>query len=283
MVLGLDSVLGEDSSAPAPTKSETKSPAASWLREITRLPPGPFAKIRPVRLTFELGWKNKIHAGKITVSVHESEKDHQRLYLGEARGGTTGLARLLWPYDVQAKSVVDRESLRPRLFELQEKERNKLNSYRIRFEAKRLICDTTRTHKKRNGGLPLKSEYKFYHDFGQDILSAIFYVRSQPLKQEDQVSMVVTPFNRPYLTKFQVTGRETRKIDRKVYQTIRLNAGIGKIRNDFSVEPYSKVKKITVWITDDAYRFPLELQAEVFVGYVSARLTSREWLDSAPH
>ena len=44
------------------------------------------------------------------------------------------------------------------------------------------------------------------------------------------------------------------------------------------MELYSKIEKATLWITDDTYRLPLELQADIAVGYISARLTDRKWL-----
>ncbi len=265
---------------PLPSVPEKKTPVnTGWLKTITRIPPGPYAKIRPVELGFDLGWKNKINAGKFTISVKESKQNDQDVYLGEATGQTTGLARLLWPYDVQARSFVDHKTLRPKLFELKEKERNKVNDYKIRFESKKLVCNMTRINKKVNDGKPTTGVYQFHHDFVQDILSAIFYVRSQPLAQGEKVSLMIAPFNKPYLTKFQVTGREMHKLNKQKHKTIRLNVEISKILPDFSLGTYSKVKRITLWITDDEYRFPLELQAEVFVGYVTASLTSRKWLD----
>ena len=252
---------------------------AAWLKKLTRKPPGPHAKIRPVTLNFDLGWKNKLNAGKFTVTINESAQNNQPIYIGEAVGKTTGMARLLWPYDVQAKAYVNQQSLRPKIFELKEKERNQAGEYKIRFEPDKLVCDMTLRHKKKNKGKPSTSNYQFHHDFLHDILSAIFYVRSQELTQNEELSLMISPYNKPYLANFKVTGREKHKTNKKTHKTIRLNLEIKKIRPDFSLGSYSKVKKITLWITDDEYRFPLELQAEVFVGYVTASLTSRKWLD----
>ncbi len=261
-----------------PSSSEKTESETAWMDTITRTPPGPFAKIRPVSLSFDLGWKNRVKAGKLTVSVKESKQDDQLIYLGEATGKTTGMARLLWPYDVQATSLVDHGSLRPKTFLLREKEYNKTNQYSIRFDSEKLVCDMMRINKKKNQGEPVNTVYQFDHDFVQDLLSAVFYVRSQPLEKGDKISLMVAPFNKPYLAKFQVIGREKHRLKRKNHETIKLNIEISKIEHDLSLKPYTKVKKISLWITDDEYRFPLELQAEVFVGYVTASLTSRKWL-----
>ena len=253
--------------------------AAPWLKTLTRKPPGPYAGIRPVQLAFDLGWKNKINAGKFTVTIKETRRNGQPIYIGEASGKTTGMARLLWPYDVQAKAYVNRKSLRPEIFELKEKERNRINQYRMRFEPDKLVCDMIWSNPKKNGGKPRTGTYQFHHDFLHDILSAVFYIRSQELAQNEKVSLMISPFNKPYLANFKVIGREKHKTRRKTHKTIKLDVTINKIRPDYSLGTYSKVKKISLWITDDEYRFPLELQAEVFVGYVTASLTSRKWLD----
>jgi hypothetical protein len=91
--------------------------------------------------------------------------------------------------------------------------------------------------------------------------------------------MVVTPFNCPYLTELRVMGRESRRIKGKVYDTIRLDVRVGKINTDLSIKTYDRIKQTSLWVSDDEYRLPLELQSQISVGFVSARLTHQEWLD----
>ena len=91
--------------------------------------------------------------------------------------------------------------------------------------------------------------------------------------------MVVTPFNRPYLASFEVLGRESHKVKGKVYETIKLNAEIGKVNPDLTIKTYEKVKSTTLWFSDDEYRIPLELQSQLTFGYVSARLDEMTWLE----
>ena len=38
------------------------------------------------------------------------------------------------------------------------------------------------------------------------------------------------------------------------------------------------MKKATIWLSDDDFRLPLEVQADIFVGFISARMTERAWL-----
>jgi hypothetical protein len=41
---------------------------------------------------------------------------------------------------------------------------------------------------------------------------------------------------------------------------------------------YKKMKTSTIWISDDAMRLPIEMHAEIFVGYMSARMTGMKML-----
>ncbi len=253
-------------------QEETETPV--WMSEITRLPPGNHANLRPVSLGYTLDWNHRINAGKMDIAIVRDATATTKL-VGDATGSSTGFARFLFPYDFRAKSIVDQNSLRPLTFQLSEKDRNEENSYDIIFETKRQIYTTTSKRKEKT----LSNTERFKFDFGQDVLSSAFYLRSQALMDGDEVSMLVTPFNRPYLTTFKVVGRESHKVKGKTYDAIKLNAVIGKVNDDLSVKSYDKVKTTTIWFTDDEYRIPLELQSQLAFGYVSARLDELKWLE----
>ena len=176
----------------------------------------------------------------------------------------------------EAASVVRQEDLRPIAFNMKEKERNRTLDYHILFESKKLVCSTTKP--KEDGTEDSVTHLLTYkHDFGQDLFSAILYLRSLPLKDGDEIDMVVTPFNRPYLAQFKVEEHEKKKIKGEKYDTIRLSAKIGRINKDLSIQNYDKMKKATIWLSEDEFRLPLEIHADLTVGFVSARLTKREW------
>lgn len=245
-----------------------------WMKDITRLPPGKHANLRPVSLEYTLDWNNRVNAGRVDIAI-KSDAAGKRKFVSDASGSSTGFARLLFPYDFRARSIVDQKSLRPLTFQLNEKDRNEENSYDIIFESKRQIYTTT--SKRKSETLSATSRFKF--DFGQDILSSAFYLRSQPLKDGDSVTMLVTPFNRPYLATFKVVGRESHKVKGTTYEAIRLDADVGKVNTDLTIKSYEKIKRTTLWFTDDEYRIPLEMQTHLTFGYVSARLDGQKWLE----
>ena len=179
------------------TFSEEMNGPPSWMKDVTRLPPGGHANLRPVSLEYTLDWNHQVNAGRVALSINKSGENAGR-FVGDAEGRSTGFARLLYPYDFRARSIVDQNSLRPLTFQLVEKERTAENSYDIIFETKRQIYTTTSKKKEET----TSNTGRFRFDFGQDVLSSAFYLRSQPLTTGDRISMVVTPFNRPYLASF---------------------------------------------------------------------------------
>ncbi len=257
-----------------PASAQDLEGPPAWMKDVTRLPPGKHADLRPVALEYTLDWNHRINAGRVQLSVVKSRELADR-FVGDAEGRSTGFARLLYPYDFRARSIVDQNSLRPLAFQLVEKERSAENSYDIVFETKRQIYTTT--SKKKSGTISNTGRFRF--DFGQDVLSSAFYLRSQPLRNGDVITMVVTPFNRPYIATFEVLGRESHKVKGKTYAAIKLDAKIGKVNPDLSIKTYEKVRRTSLWFSDDNYRIPLELQSQLAFGYVSARLDELKWLE----
>ncbi|MEX2577880.1 MAG: DUF3108 domain-containing protein [Verrucomicrobiales bacterium] len=260
--------------AVAPASAQGEGPP-EWMENITRVPPGDHANLRSVALEYTLSWNNRINAGRVEMSVDRSGSNKGK-FVGNATGKSTGFARVLWPYDFRARSIVDEDSLRPLAFQLSERERNESNAYDIIFEPNRQLFTTTST-KKNNETETAKSRFKF--GFGHDVLSSAFYLRSQKLDQGDELSMVVSPFNKPYLAEFKVLGREKHKVKGKTYDAIKLDAEVGKINSDLTIKSYDKIKRSTLWITNDEYRIPLELQTHIAVGFISARLDDLKWLE----
>ncbi|MCB1090722.1 MAG: DUF3108 domain-containing protein, partial [Verrucomicrobiae bacterium] len=200
--------------------------------------------------------------------------------IGLAEGRSNGLARALWPYDVAAESLVDRRTLRPRLFEVVETERGKFYEYHLEFSPTRVMTRTTTLPKAgKETAEPVVSEKAYRYDFIHDVLSAVLYIRSQDLADGDVIKSVVSPFNRPYYTEFSVLEREKHKIKGDKFDAIRLGVEIRKINADRTLQTYEKMKKATIWLSDDEFRLPLEVQADIFVGYISARMTGRKWLE----
>lgn len=103
----------------------------------------------------------------------------------------------------------------------------------------------------------------------QDMLSSLYFIRVRPLEVgRDIILDVNTKKNWPLVVK--VHKRETVKTPAGKFDCFKVEP---KLRAEGIF--VAKGKSMQVWITADEHRIPVMMQAEVFIGHVSARLVSR--------
>ena len=101
----------------------------------------------------------------------------------------------------------------------------------------------------------------------QDILSALYYIRTQDLKRGKEY----------YIT--TQTGDKNYPLRVVVYDKEKVEVPAGKFKC-FVVEPFVtedagifKAKgKIWIWFTDDKYKIPVLMKSKIFIGYITAEL-----------
>lgn len=243
-----------------------------WAKDLTKEPVGPYLNVPPCELTFELGWNNFIMAGKASLSVKEAGN----YWRADATASSTGFARTLWKYDCEMTSIIERGTIHPRFLSHSETDSAENCRYRVSFEPTRAVTETTITPK-----MGTKSTSTAICPYGpmEDLLSVILYVRSQALTPQQKVTRVVQPWDKPYLTTFEVLGRDTLEFGGKKRPCIKVSVKIRKIdRSTLVLSSYKKMKTSTIWISDDPLRLPIEMHAEIFVGYMSARMTGIKML-----
>lgn len=246
--------------------------APTWNRSVTKTPLGKFPALAPCRIAYDLSWNNLVSAGTAKIRFQETAGR----WVARAEAGTNGLARALWRYDCSMASVLDAALLKSRYMEHSETDSAETVSYRVQFRAGDVMTEAKVSPK--DGTATLKHTRCPYAPV-DDLQAAILYVRSQPLAVGDAITRVVQPFDRPYLATFTVMARENRKIDETTYPTIRLDVKIRRLHpTKLELASYKKMKTATIWVSDDAWRLPVEMHAEIWVGFISARLTKREWL-----
>ncbi|MFN0076524.1 MAG: DUF3108 domain-containing protein [Prosthecobacter sp.] len=244
----------------------------AWARDLTAAPVGPYLHVPPCEITFELGWNNFIKAGTAALSVKEAGN----YWRADATASSTGFARSLWTYDCEMSSIIERASIRPRYLRHSETDSEENCRYRVSFEPHRVVTETTITPQQ--GAASTSSALCAYGPV-EDLLSVILYVRSQELRNGQKITRVVQPWDKPYLTTFEVQSRETLNFGGKQRPCIKVGIQIRKIdRATLALSAYKKMKTATIWISDDALRLPIEMHASIFVGYMSARMTGMKLL-----
>jgi hypothetical protein len=260
-------------SMPALLLAQAKTPATpSWTSSLTKTAPGSFPPLTPCRVVFDLSWNNLLSAGSAKVLMQEAGG----YQVARAEAGTSGFARSLWSYDCVMTSVMERGPLRAVFLNHSETDASETIAYKVGFSSLKVLTETLLTPK---GGAAKKSTAICPFGPVDDLQSAILYVRSQALKQGDSITRVVQPFDRPYLTTFTVVGRENRKVEGTTYPTIKLDVKIRKLdTKTLALGSFKKVKTATFWVSDDTWRLPIEMHADIFVGFISATMTKREAL-----
>ena len=240
--------------------------AANWQGTLSKEPAGNFPELRPLHASYRFGWSGLTAA---TGEVHFTKPSNDRFQL-EGTGGTSGLVRALWKLDVSYRAVANAATLNP--IETQQTEN---------YRSKRIVTDLTftnsgvtraRTEGQGSAAQTKKKQFVFPNLF--DLHSAALYLRSQPLKQGSVYRLAVYPATNAYLATVTVTGREKISVRAGTYNAIKLDLQLKRIGKHLELEPHKKFRRATIWVSDDAERLILRIEAQIFVGTVFAELQS---------
>jgi hypothetical protein len=253
--------------AQTPAAASAITPTADWPPRLHPTMPGDVQLPPSFQGVFRFGWSG-VEAGRATASVGmEGPTVHVRV-----TGGTTGLARSLWKLDAVHESRFEVAGLRPLGFEQTERySRRSIHTSATFFDggAKRLrhVQPGPAARWKTIRLEPLR-----------DVVAAMFFIRSQPLRKGETVTLLAFPGDSPYLVAVQACGRETLAFADVRREALRLDFRLQKVlmRKDELplLEPHGKFRRGSVWLSDDALRIPLRAEVEVFVGKIFGELVS---------
>lgn len=102
--------------------------------------------------------------------------------------------------------------------------------------------------------------------FTQDVLSAFYHVRNQDLIPGRRISLNITSDGRSVDTDIVVHRREKVK---SIFGTIQCLVIEPKLKGE---AVFKQSGKITIWVTDDAYKIPVKLESAVTFGSFIATL-----------
>ncbi len=239
--------------------------APDWLRSLTtNKPVGNFPSLPPLHTRYRFGWSG-VNAASVDVNFTYTGDD----YLLDAAGGTSGLARSLFPLDVRHHSAGNRKTLRPAHVSQTEKYRNETVQTSIDFKAN----EVTSLRKTFPQKTPPKPQH-FSAAPAYDLMSALLWLRSQPLNNGDHEVLVAYPSNAPYLATVKVANREKININGTERDAIKLDLSLKAIDKHLQLKQHKKFKTGRAWISDDNLRIPLRIEADIFIGYVFAELES---------
>ena len=242
----------------------------SWQKNLSKAPAGPFKKKKKSKLYYTLTWKGSIKAGETVVAFEKNNGKSSPVKV-ECSGYTSGLARKVFPYDFFLKSKYNGNTLAPIQYEIWEQNKDEAKQLYGKFRGNTVKVSEIVT--PNDTKTPVKSTETFSYPRLFDIYSSILYVGSQPLNNGDDINMLLFPFDKPYLARLKVLGREKHL----GHDCIKLDLKLNKVKSDLTLKNYEKFKKAELWITDNSDRIMVELRSEIFIGDVRTTLVKTEW------
>ena len=246
--------------------SWTGSLAANWQATLSKEQAGKFPELRPLRASYRFGWSGVTAA---TGEIHFTKPSNDRFQL-EGTGRTIGLVRALWKLDVTYRAVANSQTLAPTETQQSESYRSKKIVTHLTFTS----SGVTRARTEGEGAAAKTTTRDFRLPDLFDLHSAALYLRSQPLTQGSVYRLAVYPATNAYLAYVTVTGREKISVRAGIYNAIKLDLRLKRIGKHLELEPHKKFRRATIWVSDDAERLILRIEAQVFVGTVFAELQS---------
>jgi len=203
------------------------------------------------------------------------------MMIARSSGKSSGFARTFWKYNYKFFSAIDPRELRSQSFFSKEQDSEESLVTSNRFDKNGLLCEQRMVVFK-NGDVYDRRE-RFPYIEARDLLSTALYLRSLDWKEGDRIVELVHPFNGPYILEVTCRGKEmhSSKVNKKgEVLCYKLDIGIGKIDDDLELKNYKKFKKATMWVSDDEYRLPIHIKAEVFIGHIHTTLVKRQKLSN---
>ena len=236
----------------APARPAAKAPAAPAAAAPKKEMSVPFRAGEV--LQYDIGWSSYLTAGTATVTVREKRPSFNSVaYYIVAEGRPTPILSKLYTLYYKADTLIDAFTLLPQRGSLyvEEGKRHRMKATTFNQATRRAKYEVqTSTHVERELVLP---------GFTQDSLSALYVLRSIPMKAGDKFNMPVTDAGDVYKVQMQVVGLESLKTPLGTMNALKIVPVISAAKGE---PPHG----IAIWISDDPRRLPLKIEAQLAVG-----------------
>jgi hypothetical protein len=214
-------------------------------------------------LEYDVGWSSYLTAGTATLAIREKKPSYGSVaYYAIAEGRATGVVAALYHVYYKADTLLDVYSLLPQRGSIYGEEGRRRRMRVTRFhQAKR-----TAEYEVTPGAGPQKPIA--LPGPTHDALSLVLALRALNLREGVAVTLPVSDGGRVF--RVQATVRERRRLSTRLGQLMA-----------WRIEPVivgdageTGASKLTVWLSDDAQRWPLLMEAEMPVGKFTLTLRS---------
>lgn len=231
------------------------------LRPTSPLPFGPGE-----RISYNIRYLS-MRVGEAEVTV--SNDDARDLWPLEVRAHTRGLFNRIHRIDQEFRSHFDPDLVRATGSDLRFEEKGKLRTERVRIDGE------TAQVLIRKGG-QVTDEIREIPPDSHDILSAIFHLRTLPMKVGDEIRIPIFTGHHGWEMTAKVVKHERVDTDYANIPALVLHCRThfkGKFKSD---------SPLRLWISDDDLRVPVRVEAEFALGTMRATLSGYDRGDGKP-
>jgi len=203
-------------------------------------------------LTYDVSWSSYLTAGTAVTTVKEKKPSfNSTAYYIVAEGRPTPLVGKLYSLYYKMDTLLDSYTLLPQRGTVYSEEGSK-----HRFKVTKFDHTAHKVAFEYQAAGTASDNYAV-PAYVQDALSAIYVLRSVPLKAGDRMTMPVTDNGTNYKVQVEVAPAERIKTPFVEMNAWKLRLGVA----DAGGKPQGR--NIALWLSDDARRLPLKLQADL--------------------
>ena len=206
-------------------------------------------------LTYDIGWSTYLTAGSATIRVEQKKPSYSSTaYYIVADGRPASLLAKLYTLYYKVDTLLDVYSLLPQRGSVyaEEGRRHRLKATLFDQTAKKARYEVqTATVVKRDMAVPA---------YTQDALSALYVLRSIPLKTGDRFNMPVCDNGSVYKVQMSVGGVETVQTGMGAIQALKVTPLV------VDAKGAAPGRGMAIWLSNDARRLPVRIEAQLAVG-----------------
>ena len=206
-------------------------------------------------LSYDVSWSSYLTAGTAVVTVKEKKPSFQSTaYYIVAEGRSTPLLSTLYALYYKVDTLLDSYTLLPQRGSVYSEE-----GRRHRFKTTQFDRAAKKVRFEYRTDTTVKADFQT-SPVTQDVLSAIYVLRTIPLKAGDRMTMPVSDNGINYKVQFDAGASEKVRTPRGDQAAVKIRLSVF----DDKAKPVGK--NVFIWISEDERRLPVKLQADLPVG-----------------
>ncbi len=217
-------------------------------------------------LSYNVNW-SIFPAGKLTATLSRDKEGSGDAYVVTTTARSMGFVSLLYNVQDEFRSVFDPETLCSLQISKQTNEGRRHKITKITFDSHRGLAILDE-HDPGGGNEPPKHTENKIPPCVEDIITAFYFVRSQPLRVGQNIKLAVNDGSKTTTVIAAVTARRKIKTPMGLHEALRVEPSVfGNL--------YEREKgRMVIWFSDDKHHYPLRIRAALKLGAITGTLTS---------